>query len=334
MAGQHGQIGPWIVDGASSADQSRAVTGNGSKGSDGNAAPAAGNGRFGSDGSHAAAVEPRQSSRAKGAEPNSADAPLRIAIDRAENTVEIDLSAAEAAAHEGAWYPSSDSTDAYLMVKRVLDVAIAATSLLLLLPALIAIAVAIRLDSPGPVIFRQERFGGRRMARNGVAGWAVRPFEFYKFRTMRADSDDSVHREYMAAFISGDESTLDSNEARAQDSYKLVGDDRITRVGRVLRSTSLDELPQLWNVIKGDMSLVGPRPSLRYEVERYRADHLERLACLAGITGLWQVSGRSAIGFEEMVELDIDYARSPSLSTDLGILFRTIPVVLSRKGAG
>lgn len=235
---------------------------------------------------------------------------------------------------ESAWFETTASATGYHLTKRALDILISAVALMLLAPVMIIVAVAIRLDSPGSVFFRQERFGGHLSVRDGVPGWQVAPFVFYKFRTMTENADDGIHREYMRAYIAGDEEAMAGNDARAEDSYKLVGDARITRVGHLLRKTSIDELPQLWNVLRGDMSLVGPRPSLRYEVENYRSDQLERLACLAGITGLWQVSGRSSIGFQDMVDLDIGYVRRRSLRTDFEILARTVPVVLSRRGAG
>jgi lipopolysaccharide/colanic/teichoic acid biosynthesis glycosyltransferase len=125
-----------------------------------------------------------------------------------------------------------------------------------------------------------------------------------------------------------------AGEAGSADTYKLVNDPRVTRVGRVLRRLSIDELPQLWNVVRGDMSLVGPRPAIGYEVEMYEPHHFRRLAAKPGITGLWQVSGRSHIGFEEMVEIDCEYIARRSLLMDLALLFRTLPVVLSMRGAG
>jgi lipopolysaccharide/colanic/teichoic acid biosynthesis glycosyltransferase len=178
-------------------------------------------------------------------------------------------------------------------------------------------AAVIYLDSPGPVLFRQQRIG--------LYG---RPFTFLKFRSMRVDADSAPHRQFATAFIQGKAQPQPSDSGQL---YKLVRDRRVTRVGHFLRRSSLDELPQLWNVLRGEMSLVGPRPPIPYEVECYRPEHLRRLTVKPGITGLWQVSGRSATTFEQMVALDVAYIRRRSLLLDLSILWRTVPVVLLRK---
>jgi lipopolysaccharide/colanic/teichoic acid biosynthesis glycosyltransferase len=195
---------------------------------------------------------------------------------------------------------------------RVLDV-VATTAILLVLAPLIAlIALIIKLDSPGPVFFRQHRVG-RHQAQFLVA----------KFRTMRHGVDHDVHRDYMLALIES-----------GTPAPKLAGDARVTRFGKLLRRTSLDELPQLWNVLRGEMSLVGPRPPIPYEVERYPAHWFVRFAVKPGVTGLWQVSGRSEVSLEQMIELDTDYVRRRSLRLNVWILLRTIPAVLSARGAG
>jgi lipopolysaccharide/colanic/teichoic acid biosynthesis glycosyltransferase len=184
------------------------------------------------------------------------------------------------------------------------------------------IALAIKLTSPGPVVFRQMRIG-----KEG------KPFPFYKFRSMRCDNDDSVHREYVKSLIEGRHDEV--NEGDAYDPvYKLQSDERITGVGRIIRRTSIDELPQLYNVIKGEMSLVGPRPPLAYETENYQSWHMRRLQEVRpGITGLWQVEGRSKTTFDEMVRLDLRYIRNWSLWLDMKILFKTVFVVLRGDGA-
>jgi lipopolysaccharide/colanic/teichoic acid biosynthesis glycosyltransferase len=183
-------------------------------------------------------------------------------------------------------------------------------------------AIAVAMSSPGPVIFKQVRLG-----RRGV------PFVFYKFRSMFCNADDRIHREYVASLIKGDLEGANQGDA-AQPLYKLKSDPRVTRVGRFIRKTSLDELPQLFNVLKGDMSLVGPRPALAYEVEKYQSWHLRRiLEVRPGITGLWQVEGRSKISFDDMVRLDLRYIRNCSFPDDFRILLRTIKVVLGRDGA-
>lgn len=213
------------------------------------------------------------------------------------------------------------------VTKRCTDVVLAIFFLLVLAPLMLLIAILIRLDTPGPVIFVQPRVGARRRSRNGVTAWEVQDFPFYKFRSMYSNTDQSTHEAYIKAYIEG--------TAEAHDStFKLRNDPRVTRVGRVLRKTSLDELPQLFNVIKGDMSLVGPRPVPRYEVAGYQPWHCERLAALPGITGLWQVKGRCVVPFEEQIQMDIDYVRNHSWWLDMKLLLLTIPAILSGRGAG
>jgi lipopolysaccharide/colanic/teichoic acid biosynthesis glycosyltransferase len=207
-------------------------------------------------------------------------------------------------------------------LKRALDVIGTIGLLLLLSPLMLLIALAVAATSPGPVIFRQVRVGKR-----GV------PFIFYKFRSMYCTADDRVHREYVAKLINGDLDEINQGEP-AKPLYKMQDDPRITRIGRLLRKTSMDELPQLFNVLKGDMSLVGPRPPLPYEAEKYQSWHLRRvLEIKPGITGLWQVNGRSKTSFDDMVRLDLRYLRTCSLPLDVAILLKTVKVVLQGHGA-
>lgn len=231
------------------------------------------------------------------------------------------LSATERTCERSRWF--------YLAAKRLLDVIISAVALVLLAPIVLAIAVAIKLDSPGPVIFRQRRVRGSQAFEEPHPERNV--FEFLKFRSMYANCDSVAHRRYVTALINGHAQRNHCEGRRAV--YKMADDPRITRVGRFIRRTSLDELPQLLNVLKGDMSLVGPRPALPYEVEQYAHAHRARLAPQAGLTGLWQVSGRTCLTFDEMVQLDIEYSRRCSLWLDLVILFKTLPAVLSTDGA-
>ncbi len=198
---------------------------------------------------------------------------------------------------------------------RALDVAVSATVLVLLSPVLAIIAIAVRLTSPGPALFRQERVG-RDMI----------PFSLYKFRTMRPDASEAPHREYIHALLETREASQDG------DLYKLAVDDRITPLGRHLRSWSLDEIPQLFNVLRGEMALVGPRPVIGYEVDLYPESYMRRFTVKPGITGLWQVSGRNQRTYHEMIQFDIDYAQRRSLWFDVTILVRTIPTVLRRRG--
>jgi lipopolysaccharide/colanic/teichoic acid biosynthesis glycosyltransferase len=200
-------------------------------------------------------------------------------------------------------------------VARLLDLTVAGAVLLVLAPALMLIAILVRVSSPGPALFRQERLGRDR-----------RPFALYKFRTMRADGGESLHRDYVRALITAPQAAEDGQL------HKLTVDPRITRVGRVLRSWSLDELPQLINVLRGEMSLVGPRPVIDYEAELYPEAFLPRFSVRPGLTGLWQVSGRNSRTYQEMLDFDLVYAGRHSLRGDLAILWRTIPVVLGRRG--
>ncbi|HEX5708097.1 MAG TPA: sugar transferase [Pyrinomonadaceae bacterium] len=199
--------------------------------------------------------------------------------------------------------------------KRASDILLAGAALLVLAPVWLAVALLIKLDSRGPVFYRQER-----------VGMDGRLFLFYKFRTMRADSDDRAHREFQRKYIAGRDDT--NLGARERPVYKMRDDPRITRVGRVLRRLSLDELPQLWNVLRGDMSVVGPRPPIPYEVEAYDLWHRQRLDMKPGLTGLWQVSGRNSLSFEEMVKLDLFYIENWSPLLDLKIILKTLPVML------
>jgi len=204
-------------------------------------------------------------------------------------------------------------------------VALAAALLVFLAPLLGCIALLIKLDSPGPVLFVQQRVGSRRRAGNGRILWEIRTFPCYKFRSMVHNADSALHRDYIRAFVRG--GTDGAKE------FKLARDPRITRAGRLLRKTSLDELPQLFNVLRGEMSLVGPRPVPTYEVAEYQERHYERLAALPGITGIWQTRGRCQVPFEEMIRMDIDYIRRQSLWLDLKLLLLTIPAILSGRGA-
>jgi exopolysaccharide biosynthesis polyprenyl glycosylphosphotransferase len=198
----------------------------------------------------------------------------------------------------------------YRIAKRVLDVVVAIVALILLAPLMLLIAIAIKLDSPGPVLFRQVRIG-----RGG------KPFWFIKFRSMVKNAEQ-IKRDLAP-----------QNEVRGGPVFKMRNDPRITRVGRFLRRYSLDELPQLIHVLHGEMSLVGPRPPLPSEVASYGEWELRRLSVLPGLTCLWQISGRSDIGFREWVELDHIYIDTMSFWTDLKILLFTVPAVITGKGA-
>ena len=203
----------------------------------------------------------------------------------------------------------------YRIAKRMLDFSVALILLILCTPLIVVLAIAIKLTSKGPIFFTQERVG-----RGGKS------FTFVKFRSMRHKADDAIHREYMNKLIQG---TAESQADDGEDPlFKLKDDPRITEIGHFLRKTSLDEIPQLVNVLTGSMSLVGPRPPIPYEVNAYKSWHMQRLSVKPGITGLWQVSGRSTTTFDQMVNLDIEYIEKRSMGLDLKILFQTIPAAL------
>ena len=200
-------------------------------------------------------------------------------------------------------------------MKRLLDIVVALVALSLLGIPMLIVALLIKLDSPGPVIFKQTRMG-----------LDFRPFPFYKFRSMRTDVDHSRHEEFMKQVIQFGEGQVD--EKTGKKVFKEADDPRITKIGKFIRKYSIDELPQIFNVLRGEMSIVGPRPPVPYEVAMYRDQHMARLSVKPGITGVWQVSGRNSISFEEMVKLDITYMENWSLLTDIRIILKTVPVVL------
>lgn len=207
-----------------------------------------------------------------------------------------------------------------LFAYRSLDLLLASIGLITCLVPILLICIAIRLERGGPAIFRQQRLGRGKRA-----------FTMHKFRTMRLQSDPDIHREYVQLLIGGIETTHAGDDGR--DLYKLAADDRVTRVGRFLRKASLDELPQLYDVLAGHMSLVGPRPVIPYEAELYPPSYDRRFEAKPGLTGLWQVNGRSERTYREMVALDIAWVERRSLGLYLSILARTPRVLLQRRGA-
>jgi lipopolysaccharide/colanic/teichoic acid biosynthesis glycosyltransferase len=223
-------------------------------------------------------------------------------------------------------YAGQDRITLFQVLKRGVDIFGSLALLVLLSPLFLAIAVLVRCSSRGPVLFRQVRFGQM-----------LKPFMMSKFRTMIADADHAIHHHYVSWFISSSSKEQEENKDKPKPkpkTFKLTNDPRVTPIGRFLRKTSLDELPQLWNVLRGDMSLVGPRPPLWYELQQYKSWHRHRvLDSKPGITGLWQVTGRSRTTFDEMVRLDIRYARGRSLWADFKILLATPAAVIKGKGA-
>jgi lipopolysaccharide/colanic/teichoic acid biosynthesis glycosyltransferase len=216
----------------------------------------------------------------------------------------------------------ADGSKLYLATKRAMDIVGGAFGLLMFAPLFLIIALAVKLTSKGPVFFRQQRIG-----QFGT------PFVFLKFRSMHLNNDPKIHLDYIRQLISGKAERQPGN-GNGQGVYKLTADPRVTRVGAFLRRTSLDELPQFINVLRGEMSLVGPRPPIPYEVDKYQTWHRRRvLEAKPGITGLWQVSGRSRVGFDEMVRLDVRYAMQRSFWLDLKILLLTPRAVILGEGA-
>lgn len=226
-------------------------------------------------------------------------------------TQEPELAASESARY----YPMSRQSAlfkrrAYLLLKRCIDVLGAAGGLLLLSPLILTVALVIKLEDPrGRIFYHQTRIGKDE-----------RPFRMYKLRSMVSNADELLEQLRARNEVSG-------------AMFKMKEDPRVTRIGRFIRRTSIDELPQLWNVLRGEMSLVGPRPPLPTEVESYTAFEKRRLSVVPGCTGLWQVSGRSTIGFKEMVDLDLEYIRKRSTFYDLKIMIRTLRVMLGAKDA-
>jgi exopolysaccharide biosynthesis polyprenyl glycosylphosphotransferase len=220
-------------------------------------------------------------------------------------------------------YIPADTTRYYgssSKLKRAFDFLISLIALIVVSPLMLVIALVIKRTDKGPVFFVQERLG-----KDG------RPFKFYKFRSMKHNSDDAIHRQFAAMFINGDEDGCSATND-GEKLFKMKTDPRITPIGGWLRKTSLDELPQLFNILRGEMSLVGPRPPIAYEIENYQPWHMERLKAVPGLTGLWQVSGRSNVSFDDMVRMDVNYINQWSLWKDVGIILKTVPVVLRGTG--
>jgi lipopolysaccharide/colanic/teichoic acid biosynthesis glycosyltransferase len=222
----------------------------------------------------------------------------------------------------------------YYAAKRVLDVALASVLLILLSPMLAAIALAILIYSPGPVFFTQARVGSKRVHCSGQTRWNRVSFPCYKFRTMKIDADSSLHRQYVQALITNNQEQAAAIQGQETEVKKLINDPRIIRPGKILRKLSLDELPQLWNVLRGDMSMIGPRPAIPYEVEVYEPWHMRRLEAQPGISGLQQITARCTGSFDEQVRLDLEYIDNQSFWLDLKIAIETPLAIILHRGAG
>lgn len=246
----------------------------------------------------------------------------------------------------------SEDRSSYYAVKRTIDIALSAVLLVLLLSLMILIAAMIFVYSPGPIFFIQERVGAKRQFDGSHNYWKRVNFRCYKFRTMKLNADSSIHQAYIKALIANNEvemraiqeaatrptGKLDKNEVAVSRNAptrprKLVNDARVIAPGRILRKLSLDELPQLWNVLRGDMSLIGPRPAIPYEVEMYKPWHHLRLQAQPGLSGLQQVTARCTGDFDEQVRLDVEYIQKQSIWLDLKIILLTPLAILSTKGA-
>jgi len=227
----------------------------------------------------------------------------------------------------------SENKNIYYAVKRIIDVVLASTLLILLFPLMILVAILIYVYSPGPILFKQERVGAKRQPHGKRYYWKRENFQCYKFRTMKVNADTSVHQAYIKALIENDEEKMNALQGVPTQPRKLVNDPRIIRPGKLLRKLSLDELPQLWNILIGDMSLIGPRPAIPYEVEMYKCWHLRRLEAQPGLTGLQQVMARCTADFDQQVLFDIEYIEKQSLWLDIKIIMKTPLAIISTKGA-
>lgn len=223
--------------------------------------------------------------------------------------------------------------DGYYIIKRLLDVLIALIVLIVFLPVMILIGLAIYIYSPGPIFFVQERVGSVRRREGMRTKWVRKDFKLYKFRTMKLNADPSIHRAYVKALIENDEKQMAAIQGKEVTTRKLIDDPRIIRPGKFLRKYSLDELPQFWNVLRGDMSIVGPRPAIPYEVEMFKSFHMQRLEAQPGITGLQQITTRACADFNQQIQKDIEYIKNQSLWLDLWIILKTPLAILSTKGA-
>jgi lipopolysaccharide/colanic/teichoic acid biosynthesis glycosyltransferase len=240
----------------------------------------------------------------------------------------------------------------YYAAKRTMDIVISLILLTLASPFMLLIALAIYIYSPGPVLFIQERVGAKQRSSGKSMKWELENFRCFKFRTMKLNADSAIHQAYIKALIANNQEqmnavqnaatrprgSVDQQQVVASQNAltqprKLLNDERVIAPGKILRKLSLDELPQLWNVLRGDMSMIGPRPAIPYEVEMYKPWHLRRLEAQPGISGMQQVAARCTADFDEQVKLDIEYIENQSLWLDLKIAFQTPLAILSTRGA-
>lgn len=281
-----------------------------------------------------AGIHPVRPSQALSTEFNNVDSVV-TSVDGEIRPLDANAATGQSVTSAGHHQPdafSHRSDGSRLILKRAVDLLFASIILVLTSPILVACAVAVVVTSRGPILFRQERIGAVRERRGPLGTWRLRPFIIYKFRSMYVGRNDEDHRKLTEAIITGDKETT-RTLATTPGLLKLSEDPRITPVGAFLRRSSLDELPQLINVIKGEMSIVGPRPPLQYEVDHYLPWHMGRFNAKPGMTGLWQVMGRATLSFEEMVKLDIQYTQQQSLLLDLRIMLMTFRAVINGRGS-
>ncbi len=221
----------------------------------------------------------------------------------------------------------------YYLVKRVIDILISIVLLILFSPIMAIAAILIKLDTSGSILFIQKRVGARRVFKDGLWIWEAVEFDFLKFRTMVHNADPTLHKAYVTALIQNNQEMMDELQQCNHPVRKLVYDPRITRTGRFLRKYSLDELPQIFNVLSGEMSLVGPRPAIKYEVDLYQPWHRGRLNTKPGITGLQQVTARCTGSFDDQVKYDLEYIQNKSIWLDLKIIAMTPIAILRHQGA-
>jgi lipopolysaccharide/colanic/teichoic acid biosynthesis glycosyltransferase len=226
-----------------------------------------------------------------------------------------------------------EGREGYYFIKRMLDFTVALVLLIFLSPIMLVVGILIFVYSPGPIFFSQERVGAVRQSHKSYRYWKRANFRCYKFRTMKVNSDSAIHQAYVKALIENNQEQMNAIQGEDTKTRKLVHDPRIIRPGKLLRKLSLDELPQFWNVLRGDMSIVGPRPAIPYEVDVYKPEHLHRLEAQPGITGLQQVSARCTTDFDQQVQYDIEYINNQSLWLDLKIMVKTPLAIIFAKGA-
>lgn len=231
------------------------------------------------------------------------------------------------------FHPAISGRERYYVAKRMMDIVGASLLFLILSPLMLMIAAAIYIYSPGPIFYIQERVGAKRLRVGNQILWKREAFRFFKFRTMKLNADSSIHQKYVTALIKNDQKGMAEVQGEETTVRKILHDPRLIRPGSLLRKFSLDELPQLWNVLRGDMSLIGPRPPIPYEVKVYKPWHYRRFSAQPGISGLQQVKARCTADFDDQVKFDLEYISHQSIWLDIKIALLTPLAILSGRGA-